>query len=436
MSIASNIKATGVCEVMVIVKPQALSGISRPRLSASTCPDEILKHFIRSDVSRDAELVKVLKAHANPAAANNGALQPATATSLGTASTASPLARFYPHLGIALGTVDRAGLAALRKEAVVAKVLPAPELRLIKPVATTPKKPAAGYSWGLKRLGIDTLHAQGYSGKGVLIGHLDTGVDAGHPALKGAVHSFAEFDALGAIVEGAPAVDSDRHGTHTAGTIAGREVHGVQFGVAPGAQLASAMVIEGGHVLARILAGMNWVVGQQVRVLSMSLGLIGTSDHFLPVTRILRAKGVLPVFAVGNEGAGSSRYPGNYAEALSVGAIDGDDLVAQFSSSQQFVRKQDPIVPDIVAPGVEIVSCVPKGGYEAMSGTSMATPHIAGLAALLMQAAPDASIEAIESAIFRSAQRASGMQAQRANRGIPDAVLALSILQEGHALAA
>lgn len=434
MSIASNIKATGVSEVMVIVKPQAMAGISKARLSGSGCPDEILKHFVRSEVSRDAELIKVLKAQPQPAA-NNGAAPP-TATSLGVATTVSPLARFYPHLGIALGTVDREGLAALRRETSVAKVLPAPDLRLIKPVAMTPKKPAPGYSWGLKRLGIDKLHAQGYIGEGILIGHLDTGVDAGHRALKGAVHSFAEFDALGALIEDAAWVDSGSHGTHTAGTIAGREVQGVQFGVAPGAQLVSGMVIEGGNPLPRILGGMNWVVGKQVRILNMSLGLIGTSDWFLPVTRILRAKGILPVFAVGNEGPGSSRYPGNYAEALSVGAIDGNDLVAQFSSSQQFVRKQDPVVPDIVAPGVEIVSCVPGGGYEAMSGTSMATPHIAGLAALLMQAVPSASIDAIESAIFRSSRRAAGMQDRRANRGVPDAVLALRILQDGHALAA
>jgi subtilisin family serine protease len=115
----------------------------------------------------------------------------------------------------------------------------------------------------------------------------------------------------------------------------------------------------------------------------MSLGLRGFHDDFLPLTRILRARGILPVFAVGNEGPGTSRSPGNYAEALSVGASAQDDTVANFSSSDRFARPDDPLVPDIVGPGVDVLSCVPGGGFAQMSGTSMATPHIAGLAALL-----------------------------------------------------
>ena len=96
---------------------------------------------------------------------------------------------------------------------------------------------------------------------------------------------------------------------------------------------------------------------------------------------MLRARGILPVFAVGNEGPGTSRSPGNYSEALSVGASDEDDLVADFSSSQQFRRPGDPRVPDIVAPGVGVISTVPGGGFAEKDGSSMATPHIAGLAA-------------------------------------------------------
>ena len=230
-----------------------------------------------------------------------------------------------------------------------------------------------------------------------------------------------------AIRRAAPS-DSDEHGTHTAGTIAGQLVQGVQFGVAPGARLASAMVIEGGRVLARILGGMNWAVGKKVRVLSMSLGLPGLDPAFLALTQTLRARGVLPVFAVGNDGAGTSRYPGNYAEALSVGAMDSADAVADFSSSQRFKRKQDPIVPDLVGPGVDVVSCVPGGKYMQMSGTSMATPHIAGLAALLMQAKPKRTIDEIEAAIFKSCALRPGMLVSRASRGFPNGPKALSLL--------
>ncbi len=137
---------------------------------------------------------------------------------------------------------------------------------------------------------------------------------------------------------------------------------------------------------------------------------------------------MLPVFAVGNEGPGTSRYPGNYSEALSVGAMDSADAVADFSSSQRFRRKKDPIVPDLVGPGVDAVSCVPGGKFMQMSGTSMATPHIAGLVALLMEAKPKKTIDEIEAALFNSSSLKPGMLPNRANRGFPDGLKALSLL--------
>jgi len=249
------------------------------------------------------------------------------------------------------------------------------------------------------------------------------------PALAGAVAHFAEFDVMGRAVEPSPKPrDSDEHGTHTAGTIAGRPVGGRHVGVAPGARLASAMVIEGGDAIARVLGGMDWALGLGARVLSLSLGFRGWWPDFLAVTRVLRQKGVLPVFAVGNEYAGSSRSPGNYPEALSVGACGEDDRVADFSSSQRFDRKKDPVVPDLVAPGVGIVSAKPGGGYQAMDGTSMATPHVAGLAALLLEAEPKAKVSRLEKAILESCSRPREMSAERAGRGVPSAPKALEAL--------
>jgi subtilisin family serine protease len=164
---------------------------------------------------------------------------------------------------------------------------------------------------------------------------------------------------------------------------------------------------------------MDWALGLGVRVLSLSLGFRGYWPDFLAITRILRRKRVLPVFAIGNEYAGSSRSPGNYSEALSVGACDEKGRVAEFSSSQRFDRKTDPIVPDLVAPGVDIVSAKPGGGYQAMDGTSMATPHVAGLAALLLEAEPRASVKRLEAAIFASCVRPKGMPPERGGLGIP-----------------
>src|SRR5205085_4858906 len=146
------------------------------------------------------------------------------------------------------------------------------------------------------------------------------------------------------------------------------------------------------------------------------LGFQGWVPDFQPIVKILRKKGVLPVIAAGNEGPGTSRSPGNYPEALSVGAFDRNRDMADFSSSQKFARSKDPLVPDIVGPGVDVVSAKPGGGYQTMSGTSMATPHIAGLAALLTQASPGSSVAEIEHAIFRSCKRDPGMSLQRAHR--------------------
>lgn len=353
----------------------------------------------------------------------------------GKARAARPKAmRFFEHLGLMLGSVDKKGLAALRADKKIAKVNAAPIWSLIRPevrlAAATPKTVV---TWGISALEADTLWKKGITGKGVLVGHLDTGVDGTHSALKGAIAEFAEFDLVGDIITPSPAAhDSDEHGTHTAGTIAGRPVKvggkTSHVGVAPEAKLMSALVIEGGDVVARVLGGMNWAVGKGVKVISMSLGIRGFRPDFQPVTQILRQKGVLPVFAVGNEGPGTSRSPGNYPEVVSVGAMDRNKLVADFSSSQRFVRTDDPLVPDLVGPGVDVTSAKPGGGFQSMDGSSMATPHIAGLAALLFQAKPTATPDEIEEAIYASCQGGPGLPPDRANRGFPNAPRALKKL--------
>lgn len=337
--------------------------------------------------------------------------------------------RVYRHLGLAVGYVDNTGLASLQTDAQVGKVVKAPELSLIRPVAMQDFRLGSGPTWGIKRMQVDRLWAAGITGKGVLVGHLDTGVDGSHPALKGAIGKFAEFDFAGDLVPGAKPRDSDEHGTHTAGTIAGRPVAKGRFGVAPDAQLASAMVIEGGQVIDRILAGMDWVIGEGARILSMSLGLRGFTPAFQTVIDALRTANVLPIIAVGNEGPNTSRSPGNYANALSVGAMDDNNRVADFSGSQQFNRPINPLCPALVAPGVDVLSCVPGNRYKLMNGSSMATPHVAGLAALLLEAVPAATPEQVEQAIIDSCSRPGTMIEARANHGVPDAVRAYELLK-------
>ncbi|MFZ1946946.1 MAG: S8 family serine peptidase [bacterium] len=402
--IGQELRSLGIAKVLVYLKKPVAAGA--PRWSAKTRRD-LRRHFIASPLSQAGALARA-----------------------GLGARRIPGVILYPGLGILLGTVTREGLAGLKaeKEAVV-RVTGAPSVSLIRPTHAEPAKLTRGVTWGIEKLGVPQLWKQGLTGKGVLVGHLDTGIDGRHPALKGAIKGFAEFDLMGRLKRPSPGPhDTGDHGTHTAATIAGRAVAGRSVGVAPGAMLAGAIVIEDGDVVARVLGGMDWAVTSGARVLSMSLGFRGWRDDFTTLVDRLRALNVLPVFAVGNEGPGTSRSPGNYWQALSVGAVDRELRVADFSSSQQFKRARDPVVPDLVAPGVDVVSARPGVGWQAMDGTSMATPHIAGLAALLLEAKPKARASDIESAIFKSCRPGPGMDPTRGNRGIPDARRALDAL--------
>jgi subtilisin len=160
----------------------------------------------------------------------------------------------------------------------------------------------------------------------------------------------------------------------------------------------------------------------------MSLGFRGWWQDFLPIVRILRSRGILPIIAAGNEGPGTSRSPGNYAEALSIGAHDDSGAIAAFSSSQRFVRRRDALVPDVAAPGVNVVSAKPGGGFQTMAGTSMATPHVAGLAALLAEADPSATVTRLERAILASCTPVGG-PVERVRKGIVNGPAALAALR-------
>ena len=343
-----------------------------------------------------------------------------------------PAGKVYEHLGVMLGTVDAQNLAQLRNDPAVKNVVAAPQISLIKPVAARAAKLKTRLTWGIRKVRAHKLWDDGHKGQDQRVGHLDTGVDGRHPSLRRAIAEFVNVDMLGVVRKlgaGEVPADTDDHGTHTAATIAGRAVGGRHVGVAPAAMLYSAAVIEGGDVIARILGGLNWAVGRGCKIVSASLGLRGWYDEFLPLTRILRIRGVLPVFAVGNEGPGRSRSPGNYDEALSVGACDPGGLVADYSSSQAFLTPQPRHVPDIIAPGSGVISAKPGGGYQAMDGTSMATPHVAGVAALLWSAEPAATVSDIEQAIFASATPLSSDPPERQGKGVPDAVKALAHLR-------
>ncbi|MEU2246676.1 S8 family serine peptidase [Streptomyces sp. NPDC019224] len=244
--------------------------------------------------------------------------------------------------------------------------------------------------------------ADGYTGKGVTVAVLDSGYDSDHPDLAGRVTASANF--LG----GDSAEDDLGHGTHVASTIAG--VDSTYRGVAPDASLAVGKVCDstGSCPTSALLAGIDWAVNTvHAKVVNLSLG--GAADETDPAIAVINdlsaSTGTLFVVAAGNEGeygTGTVGAPAIANAALAVGAVDSEEELAPFSSRGP--RPSDNAVkPDITAPGVAIVAAKMGGGHTAKSGTSMATPHVAGSAALVAQAHPDWSGEQIKTALMNTA---------------------------------
>jgi subtilisin family serine protease len=428
MTIKGQLDTQGHARVMVALRPnkkRSLEGGFMVSLSETIdlqqqVAKDLSKHFKRFANSRAALLGKDFEAFLVKHKQTREVAVEAGAEGV----PPSPKVTYFPNLGVMLGTVDEAGLAALKADRKrVGKVVASPDFSLIPPVTESALAgPAPGVSWALSRLKIPALWEKGLHGEGVLIGHLDTGVDPTHPALAGKIDAFAEFDFLGQRMTNSITRDTRYHGSHTAGLLVGAPVGGVTFGVAPGAKLASSIVIEGGDIPARVLGGLDWCVGQGVRVVNLSLGLPGHDDEFSVILTLLRQRNILPVVAIGNEGPQTSRSPGNLPESLSVGAFDELDEIWLSSSSEQMAGPPARTAPVLIAPGVGLFSSVPGGGLRALSGTSMATPHIAGLAALLVQYRPDLPIQKIEEAIIASCKRPSAISSLRGNHGAPDAL--------------
>lgn len=257
----------------------------------------------------------------------------------------------------------------------------------------------------------------GVTGAGVRVGVIDTGVNAGHPDLAGKVVAWRDF------VSGRPTpYDDSGHGTHTAGIIAGRSAGGAPIGVAPGASLvvAKAIAADGVGSGSALLAAAQWMTdpdgdpttADHPSVINNSWSSGATSDAWFRtmITR-WRQLGITPVFAAGNAGPlGPIASPASYPDVITVGALGADGAAAPFSARGPVVWN-DPdgtgppagtvlTKPDLAAPGVAVVSSV-GDGYLAYSGTSVASPAVAGAVALLLQAAPALDPEGV-AAVLRA----------------------------------
>ncbi|MFE9611817.1 S8 family serine peptidase [Streptomyces sp. NPDC006012] len=252
------------------------------------------------------------------------------------------------------------------------------------------------------QIGAPEVWQGGDTGQGVDVAVLDTGIDAEHPDFAGRIAAAQSF------VPGEEVTDRHGHGTHVASTVAGTGAasDGKEKGVAPGALLHIGKVLgdDGNGQDSWILAGMEWAArDQHAKVISMSLGGDpgnGTDPLSQAVNRLSAETGALFVIAAGNSGPDpyTVSAPGAADAALTVGAVNGPgkgvDQLAAFSSRGPRVG-DNAIKPDLTAPGVGILAARSQyspegeGAYTTMSGTSMATPHVAGAAALLAAEHPD-----------------------------------------------
>ncbi len=321
--------------------------------------------------------------------------------------------------------------------AAVRRLAANPEIRMALPRGDEPIAAAREVGpptpWGILRIGAPQAWASGIDGQGVVIGGQDTGYAWEHPALRakyrgvgaaGVDHDYNWHDAIhtasGANVCGsnAPApCDDGSHGTHTMGTMVGSESGAADatIGVAPGARWIGCRNMDrGAGTPATYAECFQWFLAPTEvgggrpdarlapDVINNSWGCppsAGCIDPAVlaPIVEAVRAAGIVVVVSAGNEGprCGSvASPPAIYDAAFSVAATASNDSIANFSSRGPVtVDGSGRHKPDIAAPGVDVISSVPGGGYSSFNGTSMAGPHVAGLVALLLQARPELSGE-------------------------------------------
>ncbi|MDO8757210.1 MAG: S8 family peptidase, partial [Elusimicrobiota bacterium] len=227
--------------------------------------------------------------------------------------------------------------------------------------------------------GINRVHASAAwpitEGKGVKVAVIDTGIDTSHPDLSGGVDGG--YSAITKTENPADYQDDNGHGTHVAGTVAGKRDGKGVVGVAPKARLYAVKVLDadGSGNLSDVIDGIVWAAKNKMDVANMSLGAPIDSEAMHRAVRFARGSGVVIVAAAGNSG-GSVGFPGAYEETIAVAASNFEDKLAGFSSRGPEV--------DFIAPGVDVLSAKMGGGFASYSGTSMAAPHVAGLAALVV----------------------------------------------------
>jgi len=310
---------------------------------------------------------------------------------------------------------DEALAKELAAQPEVDQIVASPDFRIPEPVPGTPQQRVNDVEWNINRIGADQVwSAFGVTGQGIVVANIDTGVQYDHPALVnqyrgntggGFNHDYNWFDPseiCGPMPSGVPC-DNNGHGTHTMGTMVGDDGGANQIGVAPGARWIAAKGCESDSCSGfALLASGQWILAPTDRnggnprpdlrphIVNNSWGGGPGDPWYQAMVQAWVASGIFPAFAAGNDGDWGCYYassPGDYPESYAAGAFDIYDGIAFFSGRGPSALDGG-IKPNLAAPGVDIRSSVPPGAYESKGGTSMASPHVAGTAALMWSAAP------------------------------------------------
>jgi len=313
-------------------------------------------------------------------------------------------------------------------------------------------------TYGLEQINAtETWDHFGTKGDNVKVAVLDTGVGPDHPDIDIKDENWAEFDDDGSKISGSQPSDCEEHGTHVSGTVVGGDESGEHIGVAPDAELMHGGVLmleeDCGGTISSIIAGIEWAVDNDADFISASLGIVdpfsGQStyiDELIDPVKNANNNGAYFIAAIGNDDEGTTSSPGNIYDAFSVGATDSSYDVAGFSGGELVEDgswgdapsswPDEYITPDVVAPGVGVKSAVPDDDWDWFDGTSMATPHVAGAAALMQSAtsetlSPSEIDEAFEETAWKpsdwdkdDAAFSEGEQDTRYGYGIIDAYAA------------
>ncbi|MGA1848192.1 MAG: S8 family peptidase [Thermoplasmatota archaeon] len=250
-----------------------------------------------------------------------------------------------------------------------------------KPPGTGKDKPSDGGStqpaqklpWGVDRIDAELVS---FTGKEIKVAVLDTGIDSDHPDLN--VAGGINFIQSGRTVDPSKWDDDNGHGTHVAGTIGALDNDIGVVGVAPGVSLYAVKVLDrrGSGSLTGVINGIKWAADNGMDIISMSLSTDYDYQELEDACDYAFNMGVVIVAAAGNDGS-SVDYPAAYSSVIAVSATTSSDSLAYFSNRGNQI--------ELSAPGVNIESTWIDGGYNTISGTSMACPHVSGVAALVLE---------------------------------------------------